>query len=161
MAVRAIGFVVKRKLLDLEVEMVATKNDEVVQDRVHDTWIPRSTLAFWIRRSHGQLLAFDAFFLQRCPELRRELRVAAVDQVRLTMFTDLGLFEKLLGLFRHPPRIGIPSRLPAGDLSCLQLNEHQYVKIDDALSRDGSLRGNVARPTCRVIVLDSARSIPT
>ena len=102
MAVRAIGVVVGRERLDQVVEMVAAKNDEVVQNLVLDRLDHAFYAGVQVGRSHGELLALDTFFLQRCLELRRELRVAVVDQVSRSMFAGFCSLGELLGLFSHP-----------------------------------------------------------
>ena len=147
-AMRAIGVEVSREGFDQIVEMIAAKNDEVLQalmlDRLDDSLDSRVQ----VRRSYGELLALDTFFLKRCLELRRELGVAVVDQVSRTMFTRLGFLNELSSLLRHPFRIGIPSRLRADDFASLQVHENQHIEVDDTTGRDGPLREEVAGPEC-------------
>ena len=63
MAVRAVGVVVGRVRLDLVVEMVATKCNEVPKAFLLDTLNYSRDSRIQVRRSHGEFLALDTFFL--------------------------------------------------------------------------------------------------
>ena len=62
-AMRATGVVVSRERFDQVVEVVTAKNDEMVQDLVLDRLDDSLDSGVQVRRSHGELLALDTFFL--------------------------------------------------------------------------------------------------